>query len=634
MSAIWGCIDLSGAEISSSISQKMSECLKKYKVDAIREIIEDNVYMACGLQYITRESKKEKLPFREENYYFTADCIIDNRNELIGAVGCERTAPDGSILFEAWKKWGELFGKYVIGMFAFAVFDKSNGKLYLYTDHTASRCIHYAVYNDRVYFATLTDSITNAIGDAGLCEKWLRASIATDYSFSFLFEGLTPFEGIYIVPYGSGVEIDTTGSTLLRRYWNPLKTIRQRKKFDDIKCRSEFRKTFFDCVRDAIRTDGEVGVLLSSGLDSTSVAGVASGLLDKKGKKLYSFTSVPLREFKETLKDKNSYFVDDESDKVLEFCGKYRNIEPAFIECRGKSIWTNIEKWVDYLEIPGKGNVNQVWLHEAYKNAKNSGSKIVLNGFYGNFTISYGNIMESFKKELMKGHLVRFWKQFLMYADKARVWKKRYLKYFFKILFERQKIGDDIVDKECVKNEILESYGIKYKWIRKLESYGGYIKNASEYRSELVSSDILQLNGVYCTKNGLYHGLLIRDPTMDKRMLELCMSLPYQCFAWNGIERRLVREYLKDIVPDNIRLITRHRGRQSGDAAMRLDMFGFEDGRKPWDVLSNDIGMYCDISKVKALLMEKTTDYNIDRKAKYISFSLFLNKYRNKKCGR
>ena len=39
--------------------------------------------MGCGIQYFVPEAEHEKLPFFSEDIYFTADAIIDNREELM-----------------------------------------------------------------------------------------------------------------------------------------------------------------------------------------------------------------------------------------------------------------------------------------------------------------------------------------------------------------------------------------------------------------------------------------------------------------------------------------------------------------------------------------------------------------------
>ena len=633
MSAIWGCIDFSGSPLDKSLPEKMSECTKKYRIDRTEQLLEGSVYMACGLQYITKESYDEKLPCCEDGVYFTADCILDDREALVKEIGAGASLddPDGRLLFLAFKKWGEDFGKHVLGMFSFAVYDSNKKQLHLYTDHTSSRCIHYHKRGSRIFFSTLTTSITDALPDIGICEKWMQACEASIFSFSFLYEGLTPFEEVYIIPYGSGIVARAEGDEVTiekRRYWNPLEDIQEEKKFDDDKHREEFIRTHFAAVKDAIRTDGEVGILLSGGLDSTSVASAAATLLSKEGKNLQSYTSIPIKEFRESKENKSKYSIDDESYLVLDLCKMYPNIKPEFLACEGESTWTYLETWCDLLEVPAKACVNDVWIHNAYMKARENGCKVVMGGFWGNYTISYGTMEETAYKDIVNGHPISGMKELMGYAKKMHFSRKRYFKHFVR-MWENSKNKPDfsgcLMD-ETRKENVNSDYDVKKVWEKVLNEGGSNFKSRQEKQHFIINECYMQLMGVECTKYGLYHGIVVRDPSADKRMLELCLKLPYKCFASNGAERRLVRGYLKDYLPERITGEVIRRGRQSGDAGIRFEKFVFPDGKMPWEKITDKIEKYYYKDKVIGKLQEERGS-NVDWQIKVVSCNLFLEKH-------
>ena len=638
MSAIWGCIDLSGKAIDSSLPEIMSRCSKKYKIDRISQFTEKNIYMCCGLQYITKESHRERIPFCEDGIYFVADCLLDDRERLIkelqsnGCSGVSLDTPDGDLLFCSYKVWGESFGEHVIGMFAFAVYDSNKNEFHLYTDHTSSRCIHYHIRDNKVYFGTLTDCIIDALPDINICDKFMVASQVLNLAFIFLFEGLTPFEDVFILPYGTGVRIKRDGDRLVKeniRYWNPVKKIKQQKVFDDEKYRKRFIETHFACVRDAIRTEGNIGVLLSSGLDSTSVASAAATVLKEQNKELNSYTSIPLKAFREANGNKRQYYIDDESKGVLRFCKEYPNIKPSFLACEGKSPWTYLEMWNEYMEMPGKSYVNHTWMQDAFATAGADGCRVVLNGAHGNFTVSHGSMGEAICESIKRFRFRTAINQFTKFVKKEKIGKRRYIKYLFKCLFPTNNY-DEVFDNVALKKELINKYDSKHVWENMLRNIGSAAQTRRQREHTIVFSSYFQLTGVYDTKDGLYNGIIIRDPTQDKRMLELCLELPFECYAWDAIDRRLVREYLKDYIPDEIRLINRQRGRQSGDVVMRMDQFVFPDGRKPWEMINADINKYYDKDAVIAELKTPNTDETADWKLKVVSCNLFLSKYLKK----
>ncbi len=631
MSAIWGCIDFSGSILDSGLPDIMTECTKLYKIDRTEHLIENNVYMACGLQYITKESRYEKLPCIKDGLYFSADCIIDNRQELIDSLGIDTDAADGEVLFSAWQKWGEDFGNYVIGLFSFAVYDRKKSQFYLYTDHTSSRCIHYFVKGSKVYFATLTKCITDAAGGIDISEKWLTACMSTNFPSMLLYEGLSPFENVFILPYGCGVKIEYIDNSIVvekKRYWDPLNTVTQIKKFDDNNCRKMFREVHNKCVQDAIRTDGNIGILLSSGLDSSAIGCTAARMLNLKKKDLYSYTSIPLKEFDGNSDNKQKFWIDDESEGVKCICNHYKNIKPKFLECRGKSVLSYVEEFVKYLEFPGKALVNHVWMKDAYEMAREDGCRIVMYGSYGNMSISYGSLFENTWLMIKCGDIIGAVKQIFRLAEKEHLSKKNLLKMFVKKLFNNVDYTDDShIDDELFKSKLVEKYNIRKEWENRLKREGIEKMTLSQRRNALVSGLLFQLVGLYETKDGLYNGILIRDPSKDKRMIELCLRLPFKCFAWNGVERRLVRDYLDDVVPDEIRLINRNRGRQSGDAVIRYDMYGLPNGEKTWDVLIGRMKSYFNIDKSIELLKSKTDAANLINKAKIMSCNYFLKEF-------
>lgn len=113
--------------------------------------------------------------------------------------------------------------------------------------------------------------------------------------------------------------------------------------------------------------------------------------------------------------------------------------------------------------------------------------------------------------------------------------------------------------------------------------------------------------GDAATKRSLTTGVLQRDPTKDKRIIEFCISLKPTQFYKNGIDRRLVCEYLKELIPPHIIENTRFkRGRQSADIAYRFSL-DWNDIRNQWMNLykENFNNPYVDCKKAYYDLKEK-----------------------------
>ena len=83
MSAIWGCIEYEKS--LCSIKSMASEYRRKCKIDQIREVEFKNSLIGSGIQEINEEDEFETMPYIVDDgkTMITADCILDNREELI-----------------------------------------------------------------------------------------------------------------------------------------------------------------------------------------------------------------------------------------------------------------------------------------------------------------------------------------------------------------------------------------------------------------------------------------------------------------------------------------------------------------------------------------------------------------------
>ena len=95
-------------------------------------------------------------------------------------------------------------------------------------------------------------------------------------------------------------------------------------------------------------------------------------------------------------------------------------------------------------------------------------------------------------------------------------------------------------------------------------------KEITTARKQMIGDLQFSQKGEVTTKHSLVSGTILRDPCMDKRLIEFCMSLPVEQFCHNGISRRLVREYLEGIVPDHIIKVDDY-GYQSADMIKKVE---------------------------------------------------------------
>jgi len=76
--------------------------------------------------------------------------------------------------------------------------------------------------------------------------------------------------------------------------------------------------------------------------------------------------------------------------------------------------------------------------------------------------------------------------------------------------------------------------------------------------------------GVLGTLFSLHFRCIARDPTSDRKLIELCARLPVEVFSSKGIAKKIVRTIMKERLPASILHPKRARGRQSADWELRL----------------------------------------------------------------
>ncbi len=556
MSAIWGSISLS-APLSSEIPLSMkAPFLKHCKIDSYSQISEANVYMACGIQYITQEASMEKLPVYDSKHdiYFNADCLLDNRNELIKLLCASSDESDGTLMYLSYLKWGIRCLEHFRGLFSLAVFDKTKQTLYLATDQTASRCLYYYRFNDGFTFSTLIKPILAVHPDITLNEYYLKDYLAAPGLMPNIVSNETPYTGIYKLNPGTYLEI--TGNFVTENsYWKPSFPM------SDVNCNTPkeygyyFRKLYHSCVSDVLRCNGEIGIAMSSGLDSATVGALAAIDLATTDKKLMTYTYVPCCET--TVQNTFNHVMNEQSD-VESILSMYPNMIPHFLNNDGKNCLAELDKELSIMEIPFKAYVNMPNLCEIYRHAAADNCKILLTGQCGNSTVSHGYIDDVLYELYSKKHYLRFLRYLNSYSKTVKESRKkalisccRYFKHTKKV-YAKKDFNYNITN-SFVAHDILNNYPLKERFT---DSKNTILENiptsGSYYQSGLYKAAMYTYLGELETKMGLANGIIIRDPTKDMRMLSFCYHLPYHLFAYLGTPRWLIRGNMQDLLPESI----------------------------------------------------------------------------------
>ena len=108
----------------------------------------------------------------------------------------------------------------------------------------------------------------------------------------------TIYNGIYQLEAATTMIIKN-GRIIKNKYWNPLKVLKPLK----LKSHEEYKERFLEIFKEAVncrlRACGDVGIMVSGGLDSGSIAAIATKTLKNQGKVLKGYSFVPLNSYKD-----------------------------------------------------------------------------------------------------------------------------------------------------------------------------------------------------------------------------------------------------------------------------------------------------------------------------------------------
>ncbi|MFD0047955.1 lasso peptide isopeptide bond-forming cyclase [Actinomycetes bacterium NPDC127524] len=595
MSAITGVFHLGKGVLNDQYGYVLMRGFMRYPADQILTWHTDKVFLGCHAQWITPESAGEMLPFydSERQCAITADAIIDNRSELFGRLQVEASEQtsmtDSEIILLSYYKWGEDAPKFLVGDFAFMIWDQKNHKLFGARDFSGSRTLYYHKNSENFAFcSTIEPLLSLPYVLKKLNEDWLADYLAVSGMIDAVDSSLTPYQTVQQVPPSHSITIENNKVSLKR--YSYLTQGKRLKLSSDEEYVEAFQSVFHEAVNSRLRTNRNVGSQLSGGLDSGAVVAFAAKKLQSEGKPLHTFSYFPPDDFKDFTP---KYLLADERPYVKSTVEYVGGITDHYDNFMGRDSYSEIDDFLDVLEMPYKFFENSFWLKGMFENAFKENIGVLLNGDRGNFSVSWGFPLEYYSILLKRLKWFRLNQELLQYQRCVGGGsRKRNLQYIARIAFP---IIDRVMPDGTsfkIASLINPAFAERTKVYSKFNEYGidqsGWYSNTNIfYERKKHFEDIFQWNAgnTLTSKLSLRYSLWKRDPTNDLRVIRFCLSLPENQYVQNGIDRALIRRGTENYLPDKIRMNQRIRGVQGADWVHRMIL--------KWDLIKNELQQLC-----------------------------------------
>ena len=360
-----GMIGLDGAGTDPQLIDRMSAMLRHRGPDDVGAYISDSVgfgfrrlsildLSATGHQPMVSEDGQVVLVFNGEIYNY-----LELRSEL-QTLGHEfRSRCDSEVLLQSYLQWGTACVEKFNGMWAFLIHDGRKRKIFGSRDRFGKKPLYYYRRDGYVFFASEIKAILSSGRYVG-GPNWKTIS-------QFLIQNElestneTFYLGIEQLPAGTALELDLHGGYREWAYWS----IADLPKATLINPEDLFYETFQDAMRLRLRSDVPVGVLLSGGMDSTSIACTLKAINgDAHRNPVYAF-SFQAREFDE------SRYIDDTV--------KQTGVTLVHFSPDPNQLWEALQRVLWFQDEPVH-SMSAVITFELCRLAAARGVKVLLNG--------------------------------------------------------------------------------------------------------------------------------------------------------------------------------------------------------------------------------------------------------------
>lgn len=542
----------------------------------------------AGHQPMENEDGFLKIVFNGEIYNFIGlKKILEERGHTF------KSHTDTEVILHAYEEWGERCVEKFRGMWAFAIYDSKQKKMFLSRDRFGIKPLYYYSDDNRFIFSSEMKSIF---------EHDIKKEPNDAVIYDFLVDNLidhtedTFFVGIKKIMPGYNMIYDLKRNVLhIKKYYDLRASLK--KISDDIPVNRRFRESLLKAVKQRLMADVPVGSCLSGGLDSSSIVCMMREIERNKDIHTFSlvFPGIPIDESgyqrlvvektgvkwhktsfggKELLEDlKDLILTQEEPFKTLSIYGQYRVMKLA------------------------RENKIKVLLD-------GQGSDEILAGYDWFFSYYFAELFKSSKKDLLRAlleyrkvygtsKLILYMLIFLSRRFGRSRSKYPYLTRSFIMQYRGRKTKKPLLDARTINEaSILAETYFSLPYLLRLED-----------------------------KNSMRWSVESRVPFCDHELVEFTCSLPSHHKIKNCWTKTIMRESLSGLLPEKIRL----RRDKIGFATPDTHLLRSEEGRElAYSIVGSDAfksRKYWKYEKIKNML-----DKHIKGKKDYASvlWKIFL----------
>lgn len=488
-----------------------------------------------GHQPMTDESGRYTIVLNGEIYNY-----LELRNHLKKEGLDFKSNSDTEVLLKGFMLYGADFLNQLNGMFAFAIYDAEQKEVFAARDRFGVKPFYYFQSEDEFIFASEIPAILSVYG------KKNRANEAAVFDYlAFNRTDQTEdtfFEGIKKLQHGHSLLIRKEGVSISKWYDLRKRVYGQHLQSD----KDEFMRLLEDSIRIRLRSDVPLGLCLSGGLDSSTIASLVSERLGFPNVNTFSAVydvihraneSKYIDLFKEKLR--NMHYTSPDCDTLLSDLS-------SFLRCHAEPV-PSTGPYAQFCTMRLASQYVTVTLD-------GQGADEELGGYHYFYGLYYKSLLKRLKfitliREILKyvsiHHSFYALKTFLFFLlpgkfrIKARVDEKGYLNPKFAQKYRKSVIGDNLYGSKSMQDALINHFEYKLEHLLKWDD-----------------------------RNSMWFSIESRTPFLDYRLVEYLLKTEDSAKIKDGYTKSILRSSMKGMLPDMIRL--------------RADKVGFATPENMW----------------------------------------------------
>ena len=213
---------------------------------------------------------------------------------------------DTETLLNSYLEWGTELNKYLDGMWAYAIYNKNNQKLFLSRDRVGEKPLYYFFDGKNFAFSSEINSLLIYTNN----HKINELNLEKYFCYGYLPKDKTFFKNIYKLEPGSNLEFDAKNKKItIKKYWNFLTNVINQSKSKESELIDELDFLLQKSLKKRIQCDVPVGLFLSGGIDSLALLFYKNRISENKNIKTFTlgFDESSFDESKKALKISNFF---------------------------------------------------------------------------------------------------------------------------------------------------------------------------------------------------------------------------------------------------------------------------------------------------------------------------------------